>query len=198
MSWQVVIPLKRAGDRKQRLAPHFSPAARHALSEALFDHVVDTVARVGRIGGVHVLSPGAPTRPSLGWLCDGGRGLNPELAAACVLLAPADILILHADLPLLAPADLEALIDAGVRHGCAIAPDRHGAGTNAIALTAGRTLPFRFGPGSLRRHLAAADGRAERVERPGLALDCDTPDDIAVAARSGFRWPIAADTHRAA
>ena len=61
-------------------------------------------------------------------------------------------------------------------------PDRHGTGTNALVLSPPDAIEPSFGPDSLERHVAAAEaaGVPHRVEEvPGLALDVDTPDDLA-------------------
>ena len=62
-------------------------------------------------------------------------------------------------------------------------------GTNALLLRPGVSLPFAFGADSCSRHLAAARaaGLAARViERAGLSLDLDRPEDIAAClARAG-------------
>src|SRR5207248_2686635 len=101
------------------------------------------------VGRISVLSEAPATREGLDWVPDRGRGLNPELQA---LEIPGPRLVIHADLPLVGPDDVEALL-AAAGGGGAIAPDRHGTGVNAVALDAGVSIEFRFGPGSLARHL---------------------------------------------
>ena len=61
--------------------------------------------------------------------------------------------------------------------GAALAADRHGLGTNAVALRAGIPFTFHFGPASLAAHRAAAPAGARIVTTPGLGLDVDTPED---------------------
>ena len=68
------------------------------------------------------------------------------------------------------------LADAGLG-GCAIAPDRHGIGTNAIALAPGHIFRFAFGAASLGAH--RAQGSHVLVDREGLMFDLDTPGDLA-------------------
>ena len=71
------------------------------------------------------------------------------------------------------------------RRGLVIVPDRHGTGTNALVLSPPDAIEPSFGPGSFARHVAAAEaaGVPHRVEEvPGLALDVDTPDDLAELA----------------
>ena len=60
--------------------------------------------------------------------------------------------------------------------------DRHGCGTNALALRPPHAIAFAFGPDSRRAHHAAAEavgGRYVEVDGP-LAFDLDTPDDLVV------------------
>jgi 2-phospho-L-lactate guanylyltransferase len=91
-------------------------------------------------------------------------------------------LLVPGDCPLLAPADINALLvhDAPAPSAL-IVPDRHGTGTNALLLTPPDVLAPSFGPDSRRRHLADAGANgvpAEVVELESLALDIDTPDDL--------------------
>jgi 2-phospho-L-lactate guanylyltransferase len=187
--WTAIVPFKTAGQRKTRLAPALSPPERDRLALALFDHVLGVLEACAAISRVSVLSEARPeTRPEnrharldLDWLPDRGLGLNAELQAVAIA---GPRLIIHADLPLVTPDDVAALV-AAASGGGAIAPDRHGTGVNALALDAGVSMEFRFGPGSFARH--QEQGRLTVVARPGLALDVDTPDDLAEALRLGFR-----------
>jgi 2-phospho-L-lactate guanylyltransferase len=181
--WNAIVPLKTAGQRKTRLAPTLSPPERDRLAQALFDRVIGVLAASPAVGRISVLSEARPARADLDWLPDRGLGLNAELQA---LEIAGPRLVIHADLPLVTPDDVEALL-AVARGGGAIAPDRHGTGVNALALDAGFSMEFRFGPGSFARHQEQAGDRLAVVARPGLALDVDTPDDLAEALRLGFR-----------
>ena len=93
------------------------------------------------------------------------------------------MIVLHADLPALEAADVEALIEAASEAG-AIAPDHRGSGTNALALLNARDFPFCFGPDSFARHCALLPG-CGTVRRPGLARDIDLPEDLPWAAALG-------------
>lgn len=182
-AWTAIVPFKTAGRRKTRLAPVLSAAERDHLAQALFDRVIAVLDAVPAVGLITVLSAAPPSRADLRWLPDRGRGLNAELQA---LEIAGPRLIIHADLPLVTPDDVGALAAAG-RGGGAIAPDRHGTGVNALALDEGVSLAFRFGPGSFARHREQAAVRLAVVDRPGLALDIDTPEDLAESFRRGFR-----------
>jgi len=120
------------------------------------------------------------------WIADEGRGLNAELESARTRFTGSGVLVLHADLPLLELIDIDVLIGAAEARGIAIAPDRHGSGTNALALLPHAQIAFRFGPDSFWLHREQAPD-AMIVERQGLRLDLDTPDDLAAAEAAGFR-----------
>jgi len=100
------------------------------------------------------------------------------LGAECTALLPGDC-------PLLDPAELDAAL-ARMRPGrVAVVPDRHGTGTNALLLAPGDAIGPAFGEGSMERHRdrATRAGYEVAVESlDSLALDLDTPDDLAVLA----------------
>jgi 2-phospho-L-lactate guanylyltransferase len=185
MSWTAVVPFKPAGERKTRLGDTLPVDQREALAEQLFGHVLAVLAAEARIGTVLVLSQVRPSRWSGPWRADGGRGLNAELQAARTDVAGA-MLVLHSDLPLLIAANVAQMIDAGEAAGFAIAPDRHGTGTNAIAVADARPFTFSFGPDSYRLHRRQIAGHWQVVPAPGLAIDIDTPVDLALAVARGF------------
>jgi 2-phospho-L-lactate guanylyltransferase len=181
-TWTAVVPIKAAAERKTRLAGDLSLVDRERLTERLLRGVIGALDASRRIARIIVLSGTPPGMAGVDWVRDEGRGLNTELAKVTVA---GPLLIIHADLPLIDAGDIVALLDAAA-HGGAIAPDRHGLGTNALAFGDGRRPELRFGPGSLARHRAQPPGGLKLVERPGLALDIDTADDLAEARRLGF------------
>jgi len=188
MNWTAVVPLKQAGERKTRLSARLSAKERAVLSDTMARHVVDCLRASPAVGTIRLLSPEQPPMKGVLWARDDGRGLNEELAALRVQTGASPFLVIHADLPLLSPDDIDALITA-TGSGCALAPDRHGGGTNAIALADGLPFSFAFGPGSATLHQAAAPGVVNIVQRAGLMLDIDTPDDLDAAIAAGFRRP---------
>jgi 2-phospho-L-lactate guanylyltransferase len=96
-------------------------------------------------------------------------------------------------LPLVTTQDVEALVAATPARGIAIARARDG-GTNAVSMRPPGVLVTCFGvPGSCARHAdvaAAAGVRAAIVEREGLALDLDTPEDARAALAIGRESPV--------
>lgn len=188
MIWTAVLPLKQGPDRKSRLSARLSGAERAMLGDHMAGHVLDCLLNSPSIGRVVLLSRRPLAGKAVEWRADEGRGLNAELDVFRNALAGGPLLVVHGDLPLLAPDDVEAIVSAAAT-GCALAPDQHGAGTNAIALAGDMAFAFAFGENSLSRHLAASGERASLVRRPGLALDVDTPDDLDAAIRAGFQLP---------
>src|SRR3546814_18344636 len=77
-----------------------------------------------------------------------------------------------------------------------LAPDRHGSGTNAIALMAAAPFEFAFGENSLALHRTTSGRRAAIVRRLGLSLDVDTPDDLDAAIAAGFSMPNRSEERR--
>lgn len=184
MGWTAIVPLKHGADRKSRLAARLSVAERIALSERMVRHVLAVLAALPDVTDIAVLSPQPVPELPARWLEDKGRGLNEELTAARGALGDRGLVVLHADLPLVERDDISALIAAAEAFGAAIAPDRHGTGSNAVALTPGTPFVFAFGPGSFRRHMA--DAQLTVVDRPRLSIDIDTPGDLDTAAAHGF------------
>lgn len=189
MRWTAVVPLKGAAERKTRLAPALDVAHRRELSDQLYCHVVRSIAASRRTGEIVAISPalpdaGVPVRLSV----QQEPSLNAELERIRSATA-GPLIVMNADLPLLEAADVAALADAAEQHGCAIAPDRHGTGTNAVALLPDAPFRFAFGPDSLGLHLASAGGNACQVKRAGLAFDLDTLADVEAVLTLGRQLP---------
>jgi 2-phospho-L-lactate guanylyltransferase len=190
MTCWVVIPFKQPRQAKGRLAAALSEAERVALAGAMLHHVVSVASRADQVQQLCLLGP---TRLGLSenirLLADPGTGLNPALHTALDHVSSAGasrMIVLFADLPLLASHDVEllALAPAGT---IAMAPDRHGTGTNAISLPLPEAKGFTwcFGPDSFAKHHAEARRlgiRLEEVHSRGLARDVDMPEDLPDAA----------------
>lgn len=98
------------------------------------------------------------------------------------------ILVLPADLAAISPAAIDELLrQAAAREASdglvALVTDRHGRGTNALLTSPPEVIRPAFGEGSRSAHHAAAvRAGAAWLEVDGpLALDVDTPADLAVA-----------------
>ena len=169
-----------------RLASALPPVRRTALVRAMLAHVVTAAQAAQTIDHLCLIGPSRHGLPeTLPLLTDPGRGLNPALTAALAHAAAhgaARVLILPADLPLLTTNDIN-LLAAAPAGTIAIAPDRHGTGTNALSLPlpAAAGFTFAFGSDSCALHHAEAARlglRLEEVCSSGLANDVDLPADL--------------------
>jgi 2-phospho-L-lactate guanylyltransferase len=189
VSCWALIPLKARAHGKRRLAAVLGEAARMALVTRMFGHVLTALRDCAELEGIAVLTPdGDALPPDVLHLHDDGAELNQALSAALASLSARGVsraVVIAADLPRLTAAEVTALVAASAASGIALAPDRHGTGTNALALALPSSLPLQFGVGSFERHLEAA-ARLVRspgiVRLPGLACDVDEPQDLTFLA----------------
>ena len=190
-----VIPLKDPSRGKARLGTVLDAAQRVQLIDIMLRCVVKALEGVPEVSRVSVLT-GARTSVPAGCahLPDQGLGLNASVAHAVRELRGrgerGSGLVIHADLPVVTSADIDALVEACRGGGLAAAPDWSGTGTNALAFPLARPLEPRYGPGSLAAHREAARacGQPLRiVARPGLAEDLDEPAQLQGLAERGGR-----------
>lgn len=198
----VLVPIKRLDACKQRLSGILDAGRRRSLMLALLEDALAQAFAAERATAVSVVTDdalaaavanacGAPS------VSDGGLEWNAGLRHALGLLRPAPegVLFLSADLPTVVAADIDAMIEACPVQGVAIGR-AHDEGTNALALRPpGAIVPAFGSPRSSSVHAAlarAAGVESVLVDRPGLALDLDTPDDLtealAVEAFAGRAW----------
>jgi 2-phospho-L-lactate guanylyltransferase len=175
--------MKQGSQVKSRLSNLLDLPTRTSLAQAMARRVVASLRAAESIEDVRLLAPTPALTGMTTWMPDRGAGLNEELARACAALPDRPLLVIHADLPFLSPEDVEEMLAAARSAGVAIAPDRHGEGTNALALARGGARRFAFGPGSLGHHRSFWP-QATIVHRRGLAFDLDTPEDFAEARHS--------------
>ena len=200
MSVCAVVPVKDLAGTKSRLAPILDPGARAGLTLYMMGRVVAAL----RGAGVEKVGVVSPDRIVLGEAEERGatplrqesRGLNPALEEGrrwAMERGASELLVLPADLPLLEPEDVRAVLgEKGEEPSVVISPDRAHAGTNALLLRPPDALPFSFGKESYEAHLRAARERGLDVrvcERPHLSFDLDTAGDLARLERPEVRRP---------
>lgn len=177
----MLVPVKAFADAKARLAVVLGAAERERLARW-------TAARVLAAAGELPTYVACDDEQVAAWasqhgatiLWHPGVGLNAAVNDSVDELRGAgvtDVIVAHGDLP-----RAHSLAELTEPRTLTFVPDRHGDGTNVIALPTDLAFQFAYGPGSFRRHLAAAidAGHSVRVRRdPLLAADIDTPDDLA-------------------
>jgi 2-phospho-L-lactate guanylyltransferase len=191
MSIWAIIPARPLEEGKSRLAAVLTPAERQRLNDSFFRQTLDVAAAVVGKPRTLVVSRSAAlleTARSIGFatlLEAPPHGLNEALSQAAAIVRERGATMaatLSCDLPFLIPDELRALIAAAIEQdGLAIAADRAGSGTNALAIAPIGAIPYLYGPGSFAAHeraAAAAGRRLAVVRRAGLMFDIDTPDDL--------------------
>ncbi len=193
-----IIPVGTLEGAKTRLGGTLDAEERQDLVERLLARTVVAALATDGLDDVLVVSP---DREVLRRAADLGArtlrqrsvGLNAGLdeGRQDVVAGGAEaILVLPIDLPFVTAEAVAAVLErltagAALPHPDAdvvLVTDRHGCGTNALALRPPHAIAFAFGPGSRRAHQAAAEAVGARyVEVDGpLAFDLDTPDDLVV------------------
>ena len=193
----LIVPVKEFGRAKQRLAA-LCPDVRRGLVEAMFADVMGAVWGAGLIGRtVVVTGEAAIAEQARRWGAavlpePEGFDVNEVIDRAVAGLGFGDdeaVLILAADLPLVTADEILALA-AAVPEGPGVVIGRNlaGEGTNALVRRPPLAVPAAFGPGSFGRYLAAAMARnlpVRVLDLPGVALDIDTPQDLARLKAAG-------------
>lgn len=183
-----ILPVKRFDAAKQRLSGDLPANLRALLAEAMVADVLAALSQAEEIVLTVVVS-GAVEEPDVEHVVvvtdalDAGQSpaalAGMERAAA---LGYEAAVLVPGDCPLLDPAELDAALGRMAEGRVAVIPDRHGTGTNGLLLAPGDAIGPAFGPGSCARHLdraKRAGHHAATEALPSLALDVDTPDDVA-------------------
>jgi 2-phospho-L-lactate guanylyltransferase len=187
-----VVPVKELDRAKERLAPVLSPERRRALMLAMLEDVMTALAATSGLGGLAVVTVDAAARTLTehygACIIEMGArdGHSGAVAAAARLLAAEGchgMLTVPGDIPLVTPAEITQLLAAHrPAPAFTIAPSRDERGSNAIICSPPDAVPLRFGEDSFLPHLRAAEAcgiRPTVLRLPGIALDVDTPEDLA-------------------
>jgi 2-phospho-L-lactate guanylyltransferase len=189
-----IVPVRSLEGSKSRLGGQLDAEEREALVAGLLVHTIRAARDAQAVTAVVVVSSDPAVRATavaegVAALPQSGSGLNGALQDGRAWAMGHDgsaLLVLPADLPLIAADEVDALLRraaASAREGdplVALVPDRHGTGTNALIVAPPAAIPFAFGHASRRRHEEAARHAGARfVEIDGpLTTDLDTPDDL--------------------
>jgi 2-phospho-L-lactate/phosphoenolpyruvate guanylyltransferase len=192
MSTWVIIPVKPLRLAKSRLSEVMSPEDRQKMAEAMLRHVLKVVSTVRQVTGTLVISRdnhalaiareyGAKTIQE-----SGAPELNTALMRATSIIGSwrADaVLILPADLPLIAADDVREIITIGqASHpSVVIATDRNKDGTNALYVQPPGLIQYSYGENSFQSHAVLARDAGAEVniyQSDRLLQDIDLPEDI--------------------
>lgn len=195
MNATAILPVKRFGEAKSRLAAGIDAERRAALAAAMLEDALEAIAAARTIERTIVVTR-EPRAAELagaagaGVVSDFADESHSEAALAGIAAAEAQgsecVVLLPIDCPLLDPRELDHLLTGVPEHYVAIVPDRHGTGTNALVLAPPSAIRPAFGEGSCARHVAAARdaGIPHGIEElASLGLDLDTPADVVALTR---------------
>jgi 2-phospho-L-lactate/phosphoenolpyruvate guanylyltransferase len=195
VSTAVILPVKSFAKAKQRLGERYAGAVRAALAAAMVEDVLDELDRAA-LGPVILVSREPGLRAGVVTVHDEHE--QGQSAAALLGLARAGelgcnrALLVPGDCPLIDAEELRGLAARAEALDVAIVPDRHGTGTNALALVPGGPFEPQFGPGSRARHVDQAEHKGlsyEVIQVACLELDVDTRDDATALAGALARFP---------
>jgi 2-phospho-L-lactate guanylyltransferase len=191
MALWAIVPVKPLRRGKSRLSGVLSPEERNDLNRRLLTHMLETLSAIPEIEQILVISRDqaalslAREHGAMTVLENGAPELNVALARATIVVknyATRGLLIVPADLPLISPEDINAMLDIAVDPPVVVlAPDHRQQGTNALLVCPVGLIEYDFGPGSFQRHCERAlqaGARLEILELPSLALDMDMPEDL--------------------
>ncbi|MFT4036139.1 MAG: 2-phospho-L-lactate guanylyltransferase [Patulibacter sp.] len=184
-----IVPVKRLDAAKSRLSGALDAAERRALMLAMLADVLMNLRRCSAIARVVVVTDDREVRhraiaEGADVVADDDAGSHSAAAlrGIAATVTPQDrVLLAPGDCPLLRVEELDELL-ATPQPPVVVIPDRHGQGTNALLLDPPDAIDPSFGDGSCARHLAAAHSAGlggTVLVVPSLALDVDTPDDLA-------------------
>ena len=197
MNTIIAVPVKDLVNAKQRLIPFLSPSERGDLARAMVEDVLDALARA-RLGEVLVVTRDSAVealakRHGAGTLDeDANRGHTEAVAhaqRAALARGAQRFLTIPGDVPCVTPGELTALADTLLEApGAVFVPSLSGFGTNAALLEPPDAMPLKFGEPSFDNHLVAARAAGLRPlvrKLPGLGLDIDAPEDLALLLERG-------------
>jgi len=177
----VVVPF-RASSAKRRL--RLPPGERAELAHSM---LADVLAAATAVGPTFLVTEtdAEQARALAGALGvtvvdDPQRGQGAAVAAGLAAADEWPALVVNADLPVVEPRDLLALLGAMPPEGIAIAAAADGT-TNALALSRPGLFAPLYGPGSaarFREHAAALGVEAVDLAVPALVEDVDTLDAL--------------------
>jgi 2-phospho-L-lactate guanylyltransferase len=187
-----IVPVKRLGLAKQRLAPILSRSERAELARTMLHDVLTSLCATTELTGIIVVS-GDPVVANLATLFDARvvrdvteSGVNTAVQQGLRTLArsssPVRALIVPADVPFATAADLRMVIVELSRYPVVLVPALSDGGTNALAMRQPNLITPSFGDGSFARHQALVrDGGlgCGIVRSEGLGHDIDYPNDLA-------------------
>ncbi|MES9921838.1 MAG: 2-phospho-L-lactate guanylyltransferase [Candidatus Thiodiazotropha sp.] len=185
-----LVPLKTLAQVKKRLAPALTAELRRELVLAMAQDVVSALLGVDLITRILLVTNESSARhlfTTMGadiYEPEVLGALNPELEQAAAYAksqGAEEVLMVHADLPLLTASAVREFIAAASPAIPRAAACKTGAGTNLLLTDLPLQFPLVFGYDSLSgfsKKFSALNKKMDVVMHPLLTFDIDTPDDL--------------------
>lgn len=192
--WIVVVPIKDLTQAKTRLSD-FAPQRRADLALAMAMDVVAAALTAAPVSGVLVVTNdprAAGTLSDLGAsvIADAtDSGLNDALMvgarSARAMWPRCGVAAVASDLPCATGAAIERVLGRAAGPARSVLADRSGDGTTLLTARPGVDLSPRYGADSRTRHVQTGATLLDPAGLDELALDVDTPEDLADALARG-------------
>lgn len=190
---KAVVPVKGLQYPKSRLADLLSIKERANLTLVMMKDVISALLKVEELSGVIVISPDTNVLSSAKEVGAESEveteptGYNHAVSQAAKKIVNDNgegMLIIPGDVPLITTDDIAAILNEhSSTPAVTLIPTRADGGTNALALSPPNFMRPAFGIDSFKRHEENSLGlgiKPSIIERPNLALDIDTADDLRV------------------
>jgi 2-phospho-L-lactate guanylyltransferase len=193
-----IVPLNILRKSKERLSPMLTSVQRERLTIAMVKDVLNALRKAKLVHSVTVVSADKSVRKicyglGAGFLWEGKRrGLNKgvRLAVSDALLnGVSSVLVIHSDLPLLKPLEVDSFLQQSRGYSVALTPSSDG-GTNALQMSPPDVIRPLFGRNSFQKHLSLARKkgvRAKILRLKGISFDVDLPKDLITLMRKPLR-----------
>src|SRR6266404_3175659 len=186
----ILVPVKNLENAKQRLASLLDQDTRTELAQAMLHDVLDALSACCSYSEISLVTsdpfvldlaqafsfqviPDATNRSETDAI---------EMATQlCESRGVESTLVIPADIPLIRPSEVTAVLQAAPEKGSVLVPAADGRGTNAIFRRPASLFPLRFGNDSFKPHLAAARATGKPcvvLQLPSIAVDVDNPEDL--------------------
>jgi len=184
----VIIPFKGLSESKSRLASGIPDEIRKRLVKAMLSDVISAVVSSRKVSHIIVVTSDEtiksiiPKNATL-LLEDKPGGINQAINEATehsIRMNAEATLIVPADVPLITPQDIDAIISAGESKPAVIISPSSTGGTNLLYRAPPKVIKPRFGRNSFQAHLK--ESRRMKVEpkiyrSSTVSLDVDEIDD---------------------
>jgi len=188
MSVFVLVPVKTPLKSKMRLSIVLKPQERRTFTLTMLEDVLKAL-KSSVVHQIIVISSDSTVQEltkkfEVAYLTENGEGLNQAIEQArewCIQNHAESVLILPADVPLIAPKDINQIVKLGSGEPSLIISPSQNRGTNALLQKPPKLIRACFGPNSFMKHVKEASAKgviAKIYNSPRIALDIDSLEDL--------------------